>query len=87
MKRRAYVLNGPNLNLLGTREPDIYGTTTLAEVQRQCEEHAAKKGITISFFQSNHEGVFGRLDSGGQNESRRHHLQSGWIFVSLIINS
>jgi len=57
MKRSAYVLNGPNLNLLGTREPHIYGTTTLEEVQKQCQEHAAKKGITISFFQSNHEGV------------------------------
>jgi 3-dehydroquinate dehydratase-2 len=57
MKRRAYVLNGPNLNLLGTREPDIYGSTTLAEVQKQCEAHAAKNGIAISFFQSNHEGV------------------------------
>src|SRR6478609_10456691 len=57
MKRSAYVLNGPNLNLLGTREPHIYGTTTLAEVRKQCEGHAAKKGIAISFFQSNHEGV------------------------------
>ena len=56
MKRSAYVLNGPNLNLLGTREPHIYGTTTLAEVQKQCEGHAAKKGIAISFYQSNHEG-------------------------------
>jgi 3-dehydroquinate dehydratase II len=57
MKRSVYVLNGPNLNLLGTREPDIYGTTTLAELQKQCEGHAAKKEIEISFFQSNHEGV------------------------------
>jgi len=57
MKRSAYVLNGPNLNLLGTREPHIYGTTTLAEVRKQCEGHAAKKGIAISFYQSNHEGV------------------------------
>ena len=57
MKRSAYILNGPNLNLLGTREPHIYGSTTLAQVQKQCEEHAAQKAISISFFQSNHEGV------------------------------
>ena len=57
MKRSAYVLNGPNLNLLGTREPHIYGTTTLAEVRKQCAGHAAKEGITISFYQSTHEGV------------------------------
>jgi len=57
MKRSAYVLNGPNLNLLGTREPHIYGTTTLAEVRKQCAGHAAKKGIAISFYQSNHEGI------------------------------
>jgi 3-dehydroquinate dehydratase II len=57
MKRRAYVLNGPNLNLLGTREPHIYGSTTLAELRDQCEAHGAKIGVEISFFQSNHEGV------------------------------
>ena len=57
MNWSAYVLNGPNLNLLGIREPHIYGTTSLAEVQKQCEGHAAAKGISIFFFQSNHEGV------------------------------
>ncbi len=57
MKRRVYILNGPNLNLLGVREPHIYGTTSLAEVQKRCEVHASEKGIAISFFQSNHEGI------------------------------
>src|SRR5215475_14095724 len=57
MKRRAYVLNGPNLNLLGTREPHIYGSTTFEELRNQCEAHGAKAGVEISFFQSNHEGV------------------------------
>jgi 3-dehydroquinate dehydratase-2 len=57
MKRRAYVLNGPNLNLLGTREPHIYGSTTLDQVRERCEDHGAKVGVDISFFQSNHEGV------------------------------
>ena len=49
-----YVLNGPNLNLLGEREPDIYGHETLADVQAICE--AAADGFTVVFRQSNHEG-------------------------------
>ena len=51
-----YVLNGPNLNLLGAREPDIYGTTTLADIEKACAERAAKLGRTIVFRQSNVEG-------------------------------
>ena len=51
------VLNGPNLNLLGTREPAVYGTATLADVERQCREAAGRHGIDIDFRQSNHEGA------------------------------
>lgn len=50
-----YVLNGPNLNLLGVREPDIYGHETLADVQALCETAAG--GVRVEFRQSNHEGV------------------------------
>lgn len=50
------ILNGPNLNLLGTREPDIYGRETLADIQSLCEQYGSKEGITIDFRQSNHEG-------------------------------
>ncbi|RNI25531.1 type II 3-dehydroquinate dehydratase [Flexivirga caeni] len=51
------VLNGPNLNLLGTREPGLYGATTLADVERRCTEVAAELDLDLEFFQSNHEGA------------------------------
>src|SRR6476646_1585111 len=50
------VLNGPNLNLLGTREPAVYGTQTLAEVEKLCREQAARYSLDLDFRQSNHEG-------------------------------
>lgn len=53
----VYVLNGPNLNLLGTRKPEVYGTTTLADVERMCREEAGKLGHDLDFRQSNHEGT------------------------------
>ncbi|MDU8912089.1 type II 3-dehydroquinate dehydratase [Aestuariicoccus sp. MJ-SS9] len=51
------ILNGPNLNLLGTRQPEVYGTTTLADIERACRDHAQSRGITLDFAQSNHEGA------------------------------
>ena len=50
------ILNGPNLNPLGTRKPEVYGTTTLADVEKLCTDAAAKLGLDVEFKQSNHEG-------------------------------
>lgn len=54
--KTALVLNGPNLNLLGTREPQLYGSQSLADVEQLCERACAANGLTLDFRQSNHEG-------------------------------
>lgn len=57
MSGTLYVLNGPNLNLLGVREPHLYGATTLAEVEQLCRRIAEELGFACEFRQTNHEGV------------------------------
>lgn len=51
------ILNGPNLNMLGLRQPEVYGKTTLAQIETMCRDHAAVRDVTLEFDQSNHEGV------------------------------
>lgn len=57
MNDTVYILNGPNLNLLGVREPQVYGSTTLAEVEQLCRRVTGELGLQCEFRQSNHEGV------------------------------
>jgi 3-dehydroquinate dehydratase-2 len=56
MAKPLYVLNGPNLNLLGTREPEVYGNETLDDLRQRCERKAASLGLSVVFRQSNLEG-------------------------------
>ncbi|CAN0652644.1 type II 3-dehydroquinate dehydratase [Nitratireductor aquimarinus] len=56
MAKTVFILNGPNLNALGKREPGIYGGDTLADVEKNCRDKAASLGMDIEFRQSNHEG-------------------------------
>ncbi len=57
MTRPVFILNGPNLNLLGQREPEIYGHDTLADIENLCRETGKKLNLEVEFRQSNHEGV------------------------------
>ncbi|KQR55343.1 type II 3-dehydroquinate dehydratase [Acidovorax sp. Leaf160] len=70
--KTVFVLNGPNLNLLGTREPSVYGAQTLADVEQLCAAACARHGFQLQFRQSNHEGALvdwiheaGRLHAAG----------------------
>jgi 3-dehydroquinate dehydratase-2 len=56
MAKKILILNGPNLNMLGTREPELYGTDTMADVEERCIETAERCGMSVTFYQSNYEG-------------------------------
>ena len=69
MPANILIVNGPNLNMLGTREPEIYGNETLADIEAKCKAHSAKLGLTVDFIQSN---VEGELVTAIQNSAKTH---------------
>ena len=86
MLKRLMILNGPNLNLLGVREPHIYGTTTLAQIRQNCEQTAARLGIELSFHQSNHEGeLVDLIQTARQSADAIIINPAGYSFTSIAI--
>ncbi len=84
--KRVMILNGPNLNLLGVREPHIYGTTTLAQIEEDCAAHAAKLGLKVAFHQSNHEGVIIDLIQSARQDADAIIINpAGFSFTSVGI--
>jgi 3-dehydroquinate dehydratase-2 len=75
MSAKILVIHGPNLNLLGTREPEVYGSVTLEEINQQLQAYAAEKDVEVHTFQSNHEGAI--IDA--------IHQAAGWA-DGLVIN-
>jgi 3-dehydroquinate dehydratase II len=86
MAARVTILNGPNLNLLGVREPHIYGTTTLAAVEASCREFADFAGIGLDFHQSNHEGVLvDRIHAAREKADALIINPAGYSFTSIAL--
>ena len=83
---RLMILNGPNLNLLGVREPHIYGSTTLAAIQESCEDFARFAGAHLSFHQSNHEGVLVDLIQSAREAADAIIINpAGYSFTSIAM--
>ena len=79
--KTAFILNGPNLNLLGTREPAVYGSRTLADVRALCEKACAVHGFALDFRQTNHEGILvDWIQEAGQ-------AQASGSAVGVILNA
>jgi 3-dehydroquinate dehydratase-2 len=83
---RLMILNGPNLNLLGVREPHIYGRTTLGAIRKSCEEFARFLGVELSFHQSNHEGELVDLIQSARDGTQAIIINpAGYSFTSIAI--
>jgi 3-dehydroquinate dehydratase II len=83
---RIMIINGPNLNLLGVREPHIYGSTTLEAIRTSCEAFATFAGATLSFHQSNHEGVLVDLIQSARTDADALIINpAGYSFTSIAM--
>jgi 3-dehydroquinate dehydratase II len=83
---RIMIINGPNLNLLGVREPHIYGSTTLEAIRASCEAFAAFAGATLAFHQSNHEGVLVDLIQSARTDADALIINpAGYSFTSIAM--
>jgi 3-dehydroquinate dehydratase II len=83
---RLMILNGPNLNLLGVREPHIYGSTTLAAVHKSCREFAAYLGASLIFEQSNHESILVDMIQSARTTADAIIINpAGYSFTSIAI--
>jgi 3-dehydroquinate dehydratase II len=86
MTARLTILNGPNLNLLGVREPHIYGSTTLDAIRASCEEFAKYLGAALAFHQSNHEGELVELIQRARQSADAIIINpAGYSFTSVAI--
>ena len=81
MPARLMILNGPNLNLLGVREPNIYGSTTLSAIKKSCEQFAKIANARLSFHQSNHEGVLVDLIQAARHEADAIIINPAALFI------
>lgn len=83
---RIMIINGPNLNLLGIREPHIYGSTTLDAIKASCEDFATFAGAQLSFHQSNHEGVLVDLIQSARTDADALIINpAAYSFTSIAI--
>ena len=91
---KILVINGPNLNMLGIREPDHYGRETYADLVAKIEEHCAEKGVDVELFQSNHEGdlvdsiqgAYGRVDGIVINPGAYTHTSIAILDAAKAVN-
>ena len=83
---RIMILNGPNLNLLGVREPHIYGSTTLSAIKAACEAFASFAGAELAFHQSNHEGTLVDLIQSARSDADALIINpAGYSFTSIAM--
>jgi 3-dehydroquinate dehydratase-2 len=84
--KRLMILNGPNLNMLGIREPHIYGTTTLEQIRKSCEQQAKQLKLQLSFHQSNHEGELVELIQSARTSADAIIINpAGYSFTSVAM--